>query len=238
MNGAAPRRVFPVWASIFTFCGIVILCGLGTWQVQRLAWKTALLAQMDEALAADPMAFPLTAEHLAALDAGQMFVHGFARGSYLYDAEIAIGPRTHDGQTGYHVITPLQLDAGGILLVNRGWISAAMEGRDYARPQGNLIVTGTVRRPEKPNGFVPPNAPAQDQWYRLLPDDIARAKHLNGVLPYILYAEKGAPGFPSTEALTQWRPPNNHLSYAIFWFLMAFVLALIYGLRFFVVRRP
>ena len=99
-----------------------------------------------------------------------------------------------------------------------------------------MIVTGVLRRPEHFNPFVPKNDPAHGQWFRLTPDDIAAAKDLKDVLPYILYADNDHSGdsrkYPLATA-TKWLPPNNHRSYAIFWFTMAGVLLVIYYLRFF-----
>lgn len=220
----------PLWATLFTLVGIVILCGLGFWQVQRLQWKTDLLAALEAEYAKGPMHFELTYENLHALDEDLPFIRGFAEGIYLHDQAVALGPRTHEGKAGYHVITPFETLDNRILLVNRGWVPADKKQGPYARPDGALIVKGMARRPEGSNPFIPPNEPARGQWYRLDPEEIARAQGLSGVLPWVLYAEEGYE-LPVSGA-TKWRPANNHLSYAVFWFTMAAVLAGIYYLRF------
>ncbi len=220
----------PVWASILTITGVLILCGLGSWQFQRLQWKTDILAQIDTAYAKDPMDFELTGSNLAELEDDTLFVRGFAEGLYLHDKEIAIGPRTSEGTPGYHIITPFETLDNHIILVNRGWVPMDYKSMDIVRPDEPMIITGTARKPERINPFVPKNMPEQDQWFRLEPESIAAAKGLAPVMPYILYVESDD-RFP--HALdTAWRPNNNHLSYALFWFSMAGILLIIFYLRF------
>jgi len=173
--------------------------------------------------------FELNAEHLAAVPSDQIFIRGFAEGLYRHQDEIRIMPRTYKGEIGAHIITPFELLDNHILLVNRGWVPAG-QNSDYIKPEEPLILTGTAYKPEKPNRFVPENDPAQNQWYRLDPEEIAAAKNLEVVLPYVLYAEEGY-RMP-VSAATKWELPNNHRGYAIFWFTMALVLSVIYYLRF------
>ncbi len=222
----------PLWASLLTLTGFAILCSLGTWQLQRLGWKTELLAAITAAEAADPMRQELTADYLSALPADTIMVRGFSEGVFLHEAAIRIGPRTHNGRPGHHILTPFETLDNHILLVNRGWVP--LDAQDYAQPQDARIITGTARRPDTPNMFVPANNPAAGQWYALRLDDIAAAQGLQNVLPYVLYLDgddTADQAYPLATAI-KWRPNNNHLSYALFWFFMAGTLLVIYYLRF------
>ncbi len=225
---------FPLWATLFTLLGIAILCSLGTWQLKRLEWKTALLAELEASYQADPMQFELTPEHLAALPQDRQIVRSFAEGIYLHDKELLIGPRTHDGKPGYHVITPFETIDNHLVLVNRGWVPLSAKEQGFSRPDEPLIITGTARKPSAPTRFMPENSPAQGHWYRLDLHEIAAAKGLEDLMPYVLYADPKRPNAASypLAAATRLEMPNNHMSYALFWFSMAGVLALIYGLRF------
>lgn len=230
----ASVRAFPLWATVFTGIGVVLLCSLGVWQLQRLHWKTALLDTMAAETAQDPMAFELMRDALSRLEKeGRASVRGFAEGAYLHGHAIALGPRTRDGQPGYHIITPFETLDNTVILVNRGWVPLSMKETGYATPDGGTIITGTARLPQAPSRFVPRNDPAKEAWYRLDPATIAAAKGLQDVSPYVLYLdEEDVPGaYPKADALTI-QPPNNHLHYAVFWFSMAGVLLIIYGLRF------
>ena len=93
---------------------LVVLLGLGTWQVQRLAWKEAILAQIAQAEAAPPIplpAGPMPSRCRGAYDPGAVHQgrghrHAAARLSALYGAEVRdtrAGP-----ELGAHLIEPLQ----------------------------------------------------------------------------------------------------------------------------------
>lgn len=225
------KRPFPLLATFMTLMAVIILCGLGTWQVKRLAWKEGLLAQLDALYAEEPQDSNTAALRELHPVAGTLFVARVRlHGTLDPAASWLVGPRTMDGQSGYHLITPLTLAGGGTVLVNRGWV----KDRPAQDNAGQVTVTGLLRPPEKPNRFVPANAPADDQWFSLDPARMAQARNLGPPLPFILYAEDSQP-VDSVAHPAGSRPnlPNNHKAYAFFWFSMAGVLLVIYILRFF-----
>ncbi len=228
----------PAMASLMTVAALCLLCALGTWQVQRAQWKAAILARMDEAAARDPMENPLTSGSIAK---APDFETGVARGVFLHDLEVAVGPRTREGVAGYHILTPFRLADGAIMFVNRGWVPPdrrAASTRPDSLVKGPTFVAGILRSPEKDSRFVPDNDPARDAWYRLDPDVMAAARGLPRPLPKILYAqhEESTAPFPAHGDLLT-RPPDNHRAYAAFWFTMAGALALVFALRFMVTVR-
>lgn len=223
----------PALATICALLAIGVLCALGAWQVRRLHWKTGILARMDAADARDPMENPLTAEKITE---APDFEKGIVRGIFLNDLEIAIGPRTHDGAPGYHILTPFRLSGGEILFVNRGWTPMAYKAAQ-SRPEslvpGETFVAGTLRRPVPEGVFVPANDPAREAWYRYDLAEMAAARGLSTPLPVVLYAQKEAGASPFlVRDNTIPRPPNDHLSYALFWFAMAGALGVMFVLRF------
>lgn len=236
MSNNPPNRP-PFWATILTIIGLLILCALGTWQLQRLAWKEGLLAQLSLAATQPPVGGAVL---LADTTGGQDLAWRPAAVYGLYDTTHAflVGPRTRDGAAGYHLITPLQIaedDAPpATLLVNRGWVPAMPE----ELPAGFLTVHGLLRLPENANMFVPANDPANNQWFRIDIAQIATEMSLQNILPYVLYAEGEDPADPVMTVGGAYhdaggpRLPNNHRGYAFFWFAMAGVLAAIYALRF------
>lgn len=230
---------FPVWATLFTVAAIVVLCGLGTWQLQRLEWKREMIATLDREAKKDPLQTMLAYDALqkgAEID----LKRGGVRGRFLHTREIALGPRTWNGEAGYHIFTPFELEGGGTVLINRGWVPLALKN-PYSRPEsligGDMEIGGTFHLPEVPNPFVPGNRPEKEEWYRLDLAQIAKARGLEKLAPVVLYAEVApqAGEYPVMEA-TRWHPRNQHLAYAFFWFSMAGVLAVVYGVRFF--RTP
>lgn len=219
-----------------TLCGIAVLCTLGTWQLQRLAWKEGVLSKIEaeykksrEDLIIDPAFLNENFEYKRALIAG----------TWHYDKQIAITPRTHDGKVGHHIITPLSVIGGGTLLVNRGWVALDWPfDKDTAQDKASAFVTGLIKRPPRPNAFTPDNNLEKDKWYHLVLSDVVKAKDLQSpVYEYVMLLETELP-----EAQQSWASPiakankprlnNNHIQYAIFWFTMAGILLVIYVLRF------
>ncbi len=222
---------FPVGATLAMLAAFSLLCALGTWQVERLAWKNAILQALDKAYA---MRIPpnLVSQDLEASARNRsLFIFGTIHGHFL-PGEIAVRPRTHDGETGAHLYQPFSLANGGVILVNRGWVPEGWQGRV---PDGSVSLTGLARKPDRKNPFTPPNRPGAGQWYAIDLKDINILLPESGnSLPYVFYAENARSAgedYPLGFG-RDWMPPNNHLQYAIFWFTMAFILAAIYALRF------
>lgn len=227
----SPRRQLPLWATLFTLAGLALLCALGTWQLKRAAWKDGLIAQRDAILAQPPA--PYDGARLRAVTAGddaRFIAYITLQGAYLHDRAILIGPRTRQGETGHHLITPLELDDGTVILVNRGWTYRATVP---PAARAAIKVTGHLRTPETPNRFVPANDPARHQWHSLDIPAMARHMGIPALSPYILYATAEDPAAsPAIPHDLVTALPANHRAYALFWFTMALVLAGIYALRF------
>jgi surfeit locus 1 family protein len=220
------RSALPFLPTLLTVLGMAILCILGAWQLQRLEWKRGIIEKLDRAYAAaDGQALDL--QNFRKGD----FVYGQAEGLLLTDKALLIGPRTQDGQVGYKLIVPLQVK-DSTLLVDLGWTDLQIEDLQLAGQQGKPVrFEGLARTPDW-NVFTPENDPQRDIWYRADIGEIAAAKNLKNSLPIVLYAERFY-GFdvPLPGNLRRY-PHNNHLHYAVFWFSMAGVLAVVYLIRF------
>jgi surfeit locus 1 family protein len=224
MNG---RRVA---AGVLTLGGVGILCALGTWQLQRLAWKNDIIARLETARA-HPRTFTfadletLGHEHLP-------LAFGTVSGRLLSANDILVGPKPADdgtGAIGYHLVTPLKL-SGGTVLVDRGWVLEDFKDpaqRAHLTAPASVMVsfTGIVRKADW-NRFTSGNNPANDLWFRTDTAQIAAAKHLGRTAPVVMYAETANRKFDA-QAMNPpgWAPRNKHLQYALFWYSMAGVLA-------------
>lgn len=157
---------------------------LGCWQVQRLGWKTDLIAKFEDRLVREPLPLPPQIDPDAIKDFDYRRV--YARGKYRHDQEMLIGPRLHDGEDGYLVITPLErstqfpgFKGNTTILVCRGWIpkdKAAQSARQEGLPKGEVVVEGLLREPWKKNMFTPDNQPQESKWY--FPDVYQMAGHV------------------------------------------------------------
>ncbi|MDE1153907.1 MAG: SURF1 family protein [Micavibrio sp.] len=201
-----------------------VLVGLGYWQVERLAWKTKLLAAIDAHMAAPPVPMP----ELLGDRVDWQYRRVTLAGAYDYAHEFLIQPRTLDGKVGYHMVVPFRRASGGTVLVNRGWISDDLI-KSAVRPQGLLQIEGVLQYPDK-TAFTPDNAPATNSWFWIDTAAMGASLGLKDVPPAVVnIAESPANTFPVAGKLRlEFR--NDHKQYAIFWFSMAGVLALIWFL--------
>ena len=203
---------------------VAALLALGTWQVQRRAWKLDLIAQVDARIHAAPVPAPRTA---TTDDAYRRVV---VRGTYLPGHDSFVQASTVRGP-GWWVLTPLQTDGGGIVLINRGVMPSRIAPPP---PAERLGVTGLLRVSEPGGGFLRSNDAAADRWYSRDVAAIAGKRGLAHVAPYFIDADASAnaPGRP-IGGLTVVHFANSHLVYAITWYALAIMAAagFLYWLR-------
>jgi surfeit locus 1 family protein len=224
------------WPTVFTIPVILLMLWLGTWQVERLAWKTALIAEREAALSAAPAALPEQPGDAQALD----FHRVAAEGTFQNDKELYIGAFSTRDVEGYQVVTPFTLADGKILLVNRGWVPEAKKdpaARADGQIQGPTTLDGILRIPVVPKSIfswlvpTPVNRPNENFWFYVdVPGMTAKAGlDPARVLPFYVEAgpAKNPGGFP-VGGQTRIALPNDHLQYAITWYSFAVILAAIY----------
>lgn len=221
---------------LFSFFGLVffVLLGLGTWQVVRLQWKEDLITRVDTRVHAEPIAAPDNWSQVTRDNSE--YLHVFANGKYLYKAQSYSYALTDLGD-GYWVMTPMQLDSGKIIYVNRGFIpTAKKDAFDAATPdndQENHHISGLLRITEPKGAFLRKNMPAEHKWYSRDVAAMGASAGLDQVAPYFIDADKNqsADALP-VSGLTQIKFPNNHLQYAITWYVMAILLLVaLYNVR-------
>ncbi|WP_441612268.1 MULTISPECIES: SURF1 family protein [unclassified Cupriavidus] len=253
----APRRgiaalvVFAVLAA-FAFS---VLVGLGTWQVQRRAWKLDLIERVNSRVHAPPVAAPGRAQWPQVAAATDEYKHVRVSGTFLNDRETLVQAVTDLGG-GFWVITPLRTADGSVVLVNRGFVSperADRTTRSQYDPAGETTVTGLLRMSEAGDAFLRHNDPAANRWYNRDVPAIAAARGLQDVAPYFIDADAAAGGSPAANVavnaaaadpegtvpqqqgaqrvwpvggLTVISFHNSHLGYAITWYGLALMVAL------------
>lgn len=199
-----------------TLMGVAILCGLGFWQLQRLAWKEALIAKIEAESAIDPRARPLD----DILDEAHGFARGYLRGTWMRDDTVLVGPKIRAGVWGYWNVTPLRLADQRIVLINRGW----GEG-EIKTPRHDVTVYGTLR--ESDTGGKPVGGNAR-QWHKVDVQGIARALDIE-TAPVVVFMEYSDPLDLAKPVPVAANLRNEHKNYAMFWFTMAFVLAAVFA---------
>lgn len=238
-TAATPRSRRPVLRIVFAaalvaafFCFVA----LGTWQLQRMAWKDALIARVEARVHAEPVDPPTRARWDAITAENDEYRRVRVRGEWLDVAPARTQAVTGIG-AGWWLLSPLQTASGDVVLVNRGFVPA---GNDVDPPAtGPADVVGLLRLPEAGGGFLRDNDPAADRWHSRDVAAIAATRGLPAerVAPYFIDAEHdpARAGWPRG-GLTVVRFRDHHLQYALTWFAMA-LLTLVAGACLFVIER-
>lgn len=204
---------------------LALLLGLGTWQVHRLHWKEGILAQIARAEATPPIELP---------ESPAPYTKVKATGTLRDDLSATYGAEVRDTrrgpQLGTQLIVPLERPGKLPVLVDRGWVPE-MRNAPIEQPEGRVTVQGFIRPPSHPGLFSATDDTAGRQFFTLDPVKISAALGLGKVAPFTLIEMGDAPpGHWPAPAQHLPRPPNNHLSYAITWYGLAFALVVMFFL--------
>lgn len=223
-KAARPR----LWLTVLSLAAFVLLIALGIWQIERRAWKLALIDRVEQRIHAPAQPIPSPASWPAVTRANDEYRHVGVAGRFLHDRETLVQAVTEQGP-GYWVLTPLARGDGTEVLINRGFVPSERRDpstRQAGNPDGRVEITGLLRITEPKGGFLRNNVPQHNRWYSRDVAAIAAARGLDNVAPFFVDADAGSQtaGGP-IGGLTVVRFPNNHLIYALTWFALAFMLA-------------
>ena len=239
MNDAVGRRWRAGLAipALFALAAFATFIALGTWQVQRKAWKEALIGTLERRLSAPAVELP-PRERWGQLDPAEhefrrvKFFAGFVPGAeaLVYAGGSAL--RSDISGPGYWVLAPARLAAGGLVVVNRGFVP---EGRQDAATRtggeitGNAQLVGVMRWPEAHGIFSPKSEPARNLWFVRDPTGIASAKGWGDVAPFLVELESPRPpGDLPRVGVLKVNLRNEHLQYAITWYGLALVVVIMF----------
>jgi surfeit locus 1 family protein len=237
---AARRRGGLLVPGLVALAALVILLGLGTWQIERKAWKEALIATLDRRLNEAPITLPPSTEWAGMTPDNSEFTRVRVRLEFLKDSDALVytsGSALRDDAkgTGYFVFSPALLPGGQQVVVNRGFVPS----RAYPAEAGPQDIVGSIRWPERPSSFVSDHDKAGDIWMVRDPSAMAKFKGWGTVAPFYIEQEAPVPpgGLPHPAPLkVQLR--NDHLSYAITWYGLAAVLVVMFAIWTARRRRP
>jgi surfeit locus 1 family protein len=203
---------------------VVAFVNFGFWQLRRHAEKQDLKTAVEESIVEPEVA-------IGNLDlAESAYRRVVAVGEYDAGIEVLV-LRSYQGESGYHVLTPLRLVDGGAILVDRGWVPQEYDTPPVgpARPmEGALEVRGVVWPSQ--SGSVPDELPAVMKRIDAAVVDRFTAYPL--AAPYLVLQEQEPPvpgGLPVIAEVPE-TSLGPHLGYAGQWFLFSAVVVIGYPL--------
>jgi surfeit locus 1 family protein len=221
-------------AGVATALGIVLCCGLGVWQLQRLAWKESLITDVETRAHAPAADAPNPRDWPSLKPADYEYRHVRLEGEFDYTRQAFVfrplgQPRGRYGGPGYLVMTPLKLAGGEWVLVNRGFTPLDRKAGAATGPAAPVAVEGLMRSTEGRTWFTPADDPAKGEWFTRDVEAMAAAMKLGPHAPFSVDADAG----PDPVALPEGGEtilsfPNNHLSYAFTWFGLAAALFIVF----------
>jgi cytochrome oxidase assembly protein ShyY1 len=226
-----PRFLFtPRWILLFGFAVVVaaVCVRLGIWQLHRLEERRAYNAEVTAGLAQPPATAEDLFAHAGEDPASLAYRRAEATGSYDTSHEVLLYGRALDGQPGNHVLTPLVLAGGEVLIVDRGWAPIELDTppvAEAAPPGGTVTVTG-VLLPGAESGGAEIERDASGLLLSVREVDLAALARESGaeVEPLFLQLETQSPPQPGALPRPAKLPElteGPHLSYAIQWFTFA-----------------
>ena len=206
------RYVFPLVIGVL---GCAALVALGLWQLQRLDWKQGMLDQIQSRIQGAPVPLP------AAVDPSMKYLPVRVSGTTTGD-EIDVLSGTRERGGGYQVISGFVLDDGRRILLDRGFVD--QDHKRDPRPATRLHVLGNLHWPQEKASATPAPNLSENIWFAR--DVPAMAESL-GTQPVLVVAAevRGDPQGVQPIPVAIEGIPNNHLSYAVQWFMIAVVWA-------------
>ncbi len=232
MNSKSRAKI-SLWLFVLSGIAFAILISLGTWQWNRLIWKEALINTIDTRIIEAPV--PLDAI-IGMADAGSDIEYRPVKlnGTLMNDREQYV-LATLDGQSGWHVYTPVEVASGQVIFVNRGFVP--YDKRDPALRQDGQMnqlvnIEGLARAAltEKPGWVVPDNNPQKHEfyWKDLNAMIVAAGLDNKSVLPFFVDKTSKLPdGLLPIAGVTRVDLSNNHMQYLITWYGLALALAVV-----------
>lgn len=240
-----PRARGAVGMSVIALVMVGVLVGLGVWQLQRRVEKHAIIAALEQRLAAAPAPLPPQAEWAGLAPERDEFRRVTFAARYEARPEARVytsgsGLRPDVTGSGAWIFAPADVAGGGTIVVNRGFVRESAPGSGVpmdlpaaASGDGAATLTGYLRFPEQPGWLTPATEQARRLWFARDHRDMARVLGWGsggGVAPFYVDLEAPVPpgGVPKPGPLSV-HLKDNHLQYAITWFGLAAAVAAAFG---------
>ncbi len=225
----------PKWIAghLLALTAVVVFVLAGFWQLRRLDERRDLNAEIEAVAELPPV--DLAVAEAEGTDVAWRLVE--LEGTWVESEQVVVRNRTFDGQPGFHVVTPLLLDDGRAVAVNRGWVPVGSVDDDRVAlidtPTGEVTVLGRLRDSERARGLAvaDPTEGVLDVVSRI---DVERLDQQTSAPLFRRSAElvdgDGSPADLPRPVPEPELSEGPHLSYAGQWFLFTAVVLIGYPL--------
>ena len=209
-------RPFPLFAFIVA---LSILLGLSGWQIKRHNWKTDLISQRISSFESDPISI-VNLKHPEKNEFRKVFVDG----QLLNEFEMYMPALSKRGNNGFHILVPLKTTSGKFIIYDTGWIPLKIKEKEKRLlniSKNSQTFEAVIRTSGRKGYFQPDNDLNTNTWFFVEPELMSKYLKMNFENEYYLEAvENGPNGFPLGNQ-TRIYLRNNHLQYALTWFMIA-----------------
>ena len=209
-------KLIPSVATVICLSILLTLCG---WQIKRLFWKTELIETRIQRFESEPKKLSNIknpTEH--------EFKKVFVNGELINDIEFFMPALSKRGNNGFHILTPLRASNGKIYIYDSGWVPTFKKDKETRKENlvfGENLLEAVIRTPGRKGKFQPENDEIGNYWFFVEPlkmERIAKMQFEKAI--YLEAVNDGPNGFP-LGGQTRIYIRNNHLQYAITWFLIS-----------------
>ena len=231
-DGAAvvpSQRRWLFWTFLVVMLALAAgFAGLGWWQLNRLAWKEGLIADIATRMHLQPVPLPPVNEWVGFDPQTFQYRPVMVTGHYVADQTVRVFTGLEDAKgtysgPGYWVMTPFAIDGGGTVFIDRGFVPQSL-GIAFADakevPAGTLTLNGVAMASEDGGAFTPgPDTANRIEWVRNL-DRLSKLVDpgLAPIAPIYIDLPAGPRGALPQGGETEVDLPNPHLGYAATWF--------------------
>ncbi|MFD9080412.1 SURF1 family cytochrome oxidase biogenesis protein [Streptomyces erythrochromogenes] len=208
---------------------IPVMIKLGFWQYHRHVHRVAQNQLIEANLRAKPVPMTEVTSPGHKVPRADFWRAVTATGTYDSAHEVVVRMRTsNDDKVGFHVLTPLVLADGRVVLVDRGWVAGGGDPRAYppvpAAPTGEVTVTGRLKADETSGGSgIKDRKGLPDRQVMLINSEQQAESLGRPVLGGYLELTDPAPADDSPETVAD--PDHDsigaHMAYAVQWWLFA-----------------
>lgn len=208
------KLFFPILLGV---SGVAVLLYLGFWQMQRLAWKEGILAEIDARMTGAPIALPQdpteTEDEYIAIELSGL----------IGSEELHVLTSGTAAGTGYQVITALETSDGRRVLLDLGLLP--LEAKDAPSQNAQAEIVGNLIWPDDVNDSTPDPDLEKNIWFGR---DVGAMSEALGTEPLMVVVRDMSPPDPRLTQLPVDTSTikNDHWEYAVTWFLLAIVWAI------------